>query len=43
MAGNSVVEFGSDYQYLGVVPTPGTLGLLAVALIVGRRRRRRQA
>jgi hypothetical protein len=43
MAGNSVVEFGSDYQYLGVVPTPGTLGLLAVALFVGRRSRRRRA
>jgi hypothetical protein len=36
----SIVEFGSDYQYL-TVPAPGTLGLLAFAL-AGRRRRSRR-
>jgi len=41
IADGSVVEFGSDYQYLSV-PTPGTLGLLAVAFL-GRRKRSRQA
>jgi hypothetical protein len=41
IADGSVVEFGSDYQYLSV-PTPGTLGLLAVAFLA-RRKRSRQA
>ncbi len=42
IAGGSIVEFGSDYQYLAV-PTPGTLSLLAVALMIGRRGRSRRA
>jgi hypothetical protein len=37
----SVVEFGSDWQYLSAIPAPGPLALLAVAaLCIGRRRRR---
>jgi hypothetical protein len=39
IARDSIVEFGSDYQYLAV-PAPGTLWLLAFAA-AGRRRRRR--
>jgi hypothetical protein len=42
IARGSIVEFGSDYQYLAV-PTPGTLSLVAVALMIGRPRRRRRA
>jgi hypothetical protein len=42
IADSSVVEFGSDYQYLSV-PTPGTLGLLAVAFLCSRRTRGRRA
>ncbi len=38
LADDSVVEFGSDYQYLAV-PGPAVLPVLAV-LLVGRRRRR---
>lgn len=44
MALGSVVEFGSDYQYLSAPPSspaPGTLWLLALGLAGGRRRRRR--
>ena len=39
IAWESIVEFGSDYQYLAV-PAPGTLGLLAFAAAGPRRRRR---
>ena len=41
----SVVEFGSDFQYLSAIPAPGPLALLAIAALVGRspRRRRRVA
>jgi hypothetical protein len=39
IARGSIVEFGSDYQYLAV-PAPGTLWLLAFAA-AGRRKRRR--
>jgi hypothetical protein len=41
VANDSMVEFGSDFQYLGV-PAPGAIGLLALAGLtgaVGRRRR----
>ncbi len=39
IAGGSVVEFGSDYQYLAV-PAPGALSLLLIAGVVARPRRR---
>lgn len=39
VAESSIVEFGSDYQYLHV-PAPGAMWLLAIAL-AGRRSRRR--
>ena len=39
IANGSIVEYGSDYQYL-VVPTPGSLSLLVIASIVARTRRR---
>jgi len=39
VANGAIVEFGSDMQYLGA-PAPGALGLLAMAGILGRRRRR---
>lgn len=42
IAGGSIVEFGSDYQYLGV-PAPGVLCLLAVASLLGAPRRRQAA
>ena len=38
IAASSIVEFGSDYQYLAV-PAPGVLGVLALAGIARRRRR----
>lgn len=41
VAHNSIVEFGSDFQYLAV-PTPGTVGLLLTAVIIRSRRRRRE-
>lgn len=41
VAQNSIVEFGSDFQYLSV-PTPGTIGLLLAAAIIRPRRRRRE-
>jgi hypothetical protein len=37
----SIVEFGSDYQYLNV-PTPGVLALMGVAGLVAARPRRRR-
>ncbi len=40
IAGSSIVEFGSDYQYLAV-PAPGSLTLLLVAGVTTRLRRRR--
>ena len=40
VANGSIVEFGSDMQYLGV-PAPGAVGLLALAGALGRGRRRR--
>ena len=40
IADRSIVEFGSDYQYL-VVPTPGTISLLLIAGVVAQPRRRR--
>ena len=40
IAGSSIVEFGSDYQYLAV-PAPGSLTLLLVAGVATRLRRRR--
>ena len=36
----SVVEFGSDYQYLSV-PAPGALSMLLVGSLAASRRRRR--
>ena len=40
IAGGSIVEFGSDYQYL-VVPAPGPVSLLLIAGVVAPRRQRR--
>ncbi len=41
IAGAAVVEFGSDYQYLGV-PAPGALPLLAIGGVSFLTRRRRE-
>lgn len=38
----SVVEFGSDWQYMSAIPSPGALALLAVAGLCVRRRRPRE-
>jgi hypothetical protein len=38
----SLVEFGSDFQYLTVVPTPGVLALMSLAGLVAARPRRRR-
>ena len=40
VAGGSVVEFGSDMQYLTVIPTPASLALLGAAGLIAVRRRR---
>lgn len=40
LANGSIVEFGSDMRYLGA-PAPGAIGLLAMAGMFGKARRRR--